>query len=229
MQNQSNLLVNLIILKKAEDYINVNSERFNATEKENFLSEVKNYLFEEDAAIADEVFDFLVSEKLVHNKPRHETFINYLIKKYNSKKHPNVLDVGAGRLCNLSSALGAKGFKTTAIDPKIRLNSNEIKARKIKNIIKQPFYCDEYSDGSGTNVNQFDLLVGLEPCDATEHIIRQGLKYEKPFEISLCYQAHDALNGQKFETPEDWYEYLQQISTEIKISKNKSSFVASRN
>lgn len=225
MQNQtSTSLINLIIFKKAEEYLKRNPERFTAFEKDKFLTDLRAYIFKQDKAIADEVFDFLVSEKLVENKPRTETFVRHIISKYNSPC--KVLDVGAGRMCNLSTALGKRGFKTTAIDPKIRLKDNEIKQRKIQKIIKQPFYCDEY--GKGTNISNFDLIVGLEPCDATEHIIRQSLKYEKPFEISLCYQAHDGLNGQKFATPEDWYEHLQQISNEINIQKNTDDYIVSR-
>ena len=111
------------------------------------------------------------------------------------------------------------------MDPKIRLKDNEIKPRKIKQIIKKPFYCDDFSN-KGTDISKFDLIVGLEPCDATEHIIRQGLKYEKPFEVSLCYQAHNGLNGQKFNTPEDWYKHLQQISNEVDILKMEDDYIA---
>ena len=220
-------LINLIIFSKAEEYLKLNSERFTHFEKDKFLLDLKAYLFKQDKAITDEVFDFLVAEKLIENKPRTHSFIRHLIAKYNATITPKVLDVGAGRMCHLSTELGRRGFKVTAMDPKIRLKDTEIKPRKIQSIIKQPFYCDEY--GKGTDISNFDLLlVGMEPCDATEHIIRQGLKYEKPFEVSLCYQAHNALSGQKFKTPEDWYEYLQQISSEINILKPSEDYIASR-
>ncbi len=225
MQNQSTTaLLNLLIFKKAEDYLKRNPERFNSSEKDKFLTDLKAYVLTKDKVIADEVFDFYVSENLAQNEPRTDTFIPHLIAKYNSSN--KILDVGAGRMCHLSTKLGERGFKVVSMDPKIRLKDNEIKPRKIQRIIKQPFYCDEY--GKGTDISNFDLLVGLEPCDATEHIIRQGLKYEKPFEVSLCYQAHDALNGTKFPTPEDWYEYLQQISNEINITRTDNDFIASR-
>ena len=227
MQNQStNSLLNLLIFKKAEDYLKRNPERFNSTEKNKFLTDLNAYVLKKDKVIADEVFDFFVSENLVKNEPRTTTFIRHLISKYNVSSAPKILDVGAGRMCHLSTKLGNRGFKVTAMDPKIRLKDSEIKQRKIQRIIKQQFYCDEHD--KGTDISNFDLLVGLEPCDATEHIIRQSLKYEKPFEISLCYQAHDALNGTKFATPEDWYEYLQQISNEINILSTDNNYIASR-
>ena len=152
----------------------------------------------------------------VVNKPRTEGFIAYLISKYSKQQTRKILDIGAGRLCPLSTELGKKGFSVTAMDPKIRLNTNELKSRNIKQVIKKPFYCDEFSN-IGTNISNYDLLVGLEPCDATEHIIRQGLKYDKPFEVSLCYQAHQGLDGKIFATPEDWYAYLRTISSHVDI------------
>lgn len=227
MENQStNSLLNLLIFQKAADYLKRNPERFTSNEKDKFIADLKSYVLTKDKVIADEVFDFYVSEKLAQNEPRTTSFIRHLISKYNTTTTPKVLDIGAGRMCHLSTELGERGFKVVAIDPKIRLKESEIKQRKIQRIIKQPFYCDEY--GKGTDISNFDLLVGLEPCDATEHIIRQGLKYEKPFEVSLCYQAHNALDGKTFATPEDWYEYLQRISNEINITRIDNNFIASR-
>ena len=109
------------------------------------------------------------------------------------------------------------------------MKDNELKPRLISSIIRKHFICDEYSKNLGTPINQYDLLVGLEPCDATEHIIRQSLKYDKPFEIFLCYQVHKALNGIKFTCPEDWYEYLSSISKEVKIIKQGEDFCATNN
>ena len=217
-----NGLINLIILKRAEDWIKANPERLNADEKAKFWLDLKAYLRKQDDAITDEVFDFLVDAELITNKPRTTSFVRHLISKYTASTHPKILDVGAGRMCHLSTELGNKGFKVTAMDPKICLENKEIKSRKIQQIIKKPFYCDEYANDNGTNISKYDLIVGMEPCNATEHIIRQSLKYDKPFEVSLCYQAHNGLNGQTFTTPEDWYEYLHDIV------KTPDDYIASR-
>jgi len=64
---------------------------------------------------------------------------------------------------------------------------------------------------------------------ATEHIIRQALKYNKAFDVLLCAAAHDGLGGEKFESPEAWYKHLRHISREIKIQKVGNSFVATNN
>ena len=225
MDNKSQTLINLIIFNKAEQYLQSNPERFTPFEKNKFLLDLKTFLLKKEEAIDDEVFDFLVAENLVDNEPRTNTFIRHLIAKYNCLTTPRVLDIGAGRMCHLSTKLGKRGFNVTAMDPKIRLEDAELEQRKIQTIIKKPFYCDEYGN-QGTDISNFDLLVGMEPCDATEHIIRQGLKYDKPFEVSLCYQAHDGLNGKKFKTPEDWYKSLKQISSEVDILKTKNNYIA---
>ena len=92
------------------------------------------------------------------------------------------------------------------------------------------FYCDDFSnEEQGFNISPYDLLIGLEPCDATEHIIRQSLKYNKPFEIALCYTAHKALVDCKIKTREDWYNYLKSISSEIKINRIEDNYIATNN
>jgi len=93
--------------------------------------------------------------------------------------------------------------------------------------IKKLFRCDEFAkNGVGTDITQFNIIVGLEPCDATEHIIRQGLTYDKPFDVLLCYENHDALSGKRFNEPEEWFDHLKGISTEVDIVKLGSSFIA---
>ena len=80
--------------------------------------------------------------------------------------------------------------------------------------------------GEGTNIINFDLIVGLEPCGATEHIIRQALKYDKPFDVSLCAAPHNALNGDTFNSYLEWYNHLKNISKEVSIIKNDCGYIA---
>ena len=158
-------------------------------------------------------------------KPRHQIFADFICKKYSDIKFKRVLDVGAGRLCHLSKPLIKRGYEYSAIDSNIRLSSREIDRMGIKNAYKDHFYCNEFAGGGGgTDISEYDLILGLEPCMATEHIIRQALNYDKAFEILLCYENHDALNGQKFKTPEQWFNYLRKISKEVKIYKEENGY-----
>lgn len=224
-----NTLLKLMIRKQADLWLKENPLLLNCEEKQKFIGGLQNYLEKENVVIDDEVFDFLVQRKLIKNLPREETFIKYLINKYEKLRNFNVLDVGAGRICALSKSIAKLGAKTTAMDINIRLNNEILRKTKI-NAIKKLFRCDEFSkNGIGTNINEFDLIVGLEPCNATEHIIRQSLKYDKPFEINLCAAPHKGLNGEIFSTYKEWYNHLSQISEEISIIENDCGFVATNN
>ena len=225
MSNEE-ILLKMLIHKKLEEYLKRNPERFNKAEKEALTAKVYAWLEADEKWILDEVEDFLVWAGIYKHKKREEVFKDYIVSKYSVKKYKNILDVCAGRVCKTSSALGNCGYVVSAMDPDIRLDTKELRDRKIKSIIKRPFMCDEYANDHGTNIMRYDLIVGLEPCDATEHIIRQSLKYDKPFDVTLCYQEHSALDGTRFRTPEEWYESLGKISSSISIEKVGSMYHA---
>ena len=210
-------------------YLEKNPERFNDQEKVKFMQDIQTWAFGKSDVIADEVYDFLIAVKFIEEQKREQQFASYINDKYGFLRFRKILDVGAGRMCRLSGLLAANGAKVYAMDPNIRLTNNEAMQMGIRGISRDKFYCDEYSKAGrrGTNVRPFDVLVGLEPCDATEHIIRQGLKYDKPFDVLLCAAPHDALDGTKFERYEDWYEHLLKISADVDIKNVNGSYIAS--
>lgn len=219
-------LVKLIIKNQANLWLKENPLLLTSQEKHKFLMDLDDYLEKNNGVLADEVFDFLVQKKLVENEPREKTFIDYLLAKYKTLNNAKVLDVGAGRICSLSKSIAEQGGKATAMDTNIRLNNAEIKRLNIE-AVRKNFRCDEFSkNGEGTNIQNFDLVVGLEPCGATEHIIRQALKHDKPFDISLCAAPHKALNGEHFNSYLEWYNHLKNISKEVSIIKNKYGYIA---
>ena len=221
-------LSEIMLIAKAEQYLKMNPERFTNAEKEKFKLGLAEWIAGTSETIDDEVYDFLLTLKVDDRKPREEIFASHITNKYSNIQFRKIMDVGAGRMCKLSSVLAKCGYRMYAIDPNIRLTPKEANKLKIASISKNKFLCDEFSrTGKGTNVQNCDLIVGLEPCDATEHIIRQALKYDKPFEILLCAAQHDGLDGTKFKTYLEWYEHLKGISSEVKITKKKSSFYAS--
>lgn len=216
----------MIVKQQAQTWLKQNPLLLNSEEKQKFLLGLEEYFDDSSITIDDEVYDFLVQCHLVKNEPREDIFMRYLLAKYVSFRGKHVLDVGAGRVCALSNVLAKKGAKVTAMDTNIRQDSKILQKVKITGI-KKLFVCDEFSKtGTGTNIQRFDLIVGQEPCDATEHIIRQALKYNKPFDISLCASPHKSLDGRTFETYEQWYEHLAGISNEVSITKKDCGFVA---
>lgn len=216
----------LALITLAKQYLDENSQRYTEKEKQQFMNELLKNMKGEEKCMFDGTYDFLLHYDLIKGISRHQDFANYITQRYSPMSTQQILDVGAGRLCELSSTLASKGFKMFAMDPNIRLLPNEAKTLNI-HISKNLFMCDKYAPKhKGTNVKDFDLLIGLEPCLATEHIIHQGLKYEKPFDVVLCYEAHRALNGKEFKTVDDWFEHLLKISHEVEIIKNNDNYIA---
>ena len=223
--------VKKIIMDIGRKYTLVNPQRFNEEEKKNFLTYLNEYINDINPdpfeSIRDEVFDFYVDMELAKNDPRHYDFLNFIKKTFTPQTHRRVLEVGAGRLCVLSTELAKLGFKVTAQDPNIRLSDDEAHERNII-LRKTNFLCDEFSgDEQPTNIDKFHLVIGHCPCLGAEHIIRQCLKYNKPFAIDLCYENHSALNGTKFSTPEEWYKYLGNIADGISIIKIDNQYIIS--
>lgn len=210
-------------------YLNINAERFNDKEKYVFMENLNDWIMKKTDVISDDIYDFLIAAKLSEEKTREEQFASYLNEKYKNLRFTRIMDIGAGRMCKLSTLLAKNGARMYAIDPNIRLRVEESYKAGISKISNQKFVCDWSvgKNGLGTNVKPVDMLVGLEPCDATEHIIRQALKYEKPFDIALCATPHDSINGKKFRSYEEWYEYLLSISSEVDISKIGGFYIAS--
>ncbi len=212
----------------ALNYLEKNPNRFNSQEKAKFMSGLKEWVNGESNEIDDEVYDFLVDVGIYKGATREENFVSYLNKKYGMIRFSKILDVGAGRMCKLSEILAKYGNSLYAIDPNIRLSKDEAKKLGLKSISTQKFMCDEFAKkGKGTPIDNYDYIFGLEPCDATEHIIRQGLKFDKPFDVFLCGAPHKSLNGKTFNSYHEWYDYLASISSEVNISKFGSTYVAS--
>lgn len=225
----NNALLKLIVKRQAELWLKENPLLLNNQEKQKFLIGLQNYLENKTSAIDDEVYDFLIQRKLINAESREDVFMRYLIKKYGGLNGKNVLDVGAGRVCSLSKLIAEQGGKVTAMDINIRLK-NEILIKSKITAVKKLFKCDEYAENLvGTNIENYNLIVGLEPCDATEHIIRQSLKYDKPFDVYLCAASHKGLNGDMFNTYKEWYTHLKNISKEVCIVERDGGFIATNN
>ena len=221
-------LSEFFLLAKAEQYLKINPDRFTSAEKNKFRAGLAEWIAGTSETIDDEVYDFLLSLKVDNRKPREEIFASHITQKYSKIRFRKILDVGAGRMCKLSSVLAKCGYKMYAIDPNIRITPQEATRQKISSVSKKLFLCDDFApQGKGTNIQNYDLVVGLEPCDATEHIIRQAIKYDKPFEVLLCAAAHSALDGTTFNTYLEWYEHLKGISPEVQITKKNNSYIAS--
>lgn len=123
-----------------------------------------------------------------------------IIQKYFALENKKVLEVGAGSLPILASYLESKALSYDIMDPGTILEDVVgIKGR----VIKEKF-------SLATNINDYDLLIGYNPCAATESMIRNCLKNHKEFIIALCGCAFLPENY-KVRTNKQWQKYLLQI------------------
>lgn len=153
-----------------------------------------------DGIVTDEYVDFILWTKGL--KSRQEYFAEYVKEIFSNTSYKKLLEVGCGRRAGLSRLLLAEGYEMTAMDPQVILES--VEGQNI-NCIKESFVFGQ------TDITEFDGIVAQEPCEATEHIIRECVDKKKDFIISLCGVAHPLMNG---EMPEDvwaWYDYLEEI------------------
>lgn len=148
---------------------------------------------------SDEYADFLL---WANGLPlRQERFAEYIAKRLKDKPNAKILEVGCGRLGRLSKMLAKKGFLMTGIDPKLEVSGTD----------SIQFYKQKF-DHKTAVLDVYDYVIGQEPCDATEHIIRACLKQNKPFIISLCGSPHKLLSGGTPKTAYDWFDYLVNIA-----------------
>ncbi|MDR0850036.1 MAG: hypothetical protein LBN07_00950 [Christensenellaceae bacterium] len=190
-------------------YININPRQLSETEIQVLIEDFEAIKSGELDVPSELLYDFFAFGKLVPS--RHTTFADDIASKYPAERFLRVLEIGAGKQCLLSKTLVKKGYYVTSMDPQILIDENRA-AKKGFIVTKDYFRCDEFSpDSIGTDISSYDLIVAQQPCGATEHIIRQCLKNNKPFEIKLCGDAHPHLSGEEDDTLEEWYNYLSSI------------------
>ena len=123
------------------------------------------------------------------------TFYNYLNNNFDiNNKH--ILEIGAGTIPIMAEILNAKcNAIVSIIDPLIIFKtSNEIKVLKSK-----------FTDT--TNIESYDILIGYNPCAATECIIKRAIDGNKSFCIATCGCCFLPENYEE-RTPEAWHKYL---------------------
>lgn len=182
-------------VRNFEQYLIQNPNELTQEQFQKILKDVMG--FGSKGTIHDETFDYL--QWLKYAPGRQELFCNYLEKNYHQYFGKKVLEVGCGINAKLSRLL-SRNFIVTAMDPALqKTNSKRI------TFVKAPF------DYQSTSIEDYDLIIGLEPCDATEHIIRSCVQHQKEFIVVLCGVPHRKLNGTMPKSMMDWYRYLVSI------------------
>ena len=121
----------------------------------------------------------------------------------------NILEIGAGTIPILAKYLNDKKINVDILEPNIIFDN-----LTIGRVIKKKF--DEK-----TNIQKYDLLIGYNPCGATEDIIKNAINSNKDFCIALCGCCF-LPEGYKKRTPNEWHKYLFDIAN--KLGKDKYEF-----
>jgi SAM-dependent methyltransferase len=156
--------------------------------------------------VIDEIGDFY--DYLFGRSYRWTAFVRYIQARYCVDKYKNILDIGCGKQAYTSQELVKRGYNVVGIDPKVK----EIEGLRV---IK------DYFNYLKTDVSEYNLLVGLEPCEGVEHIIRSALRNDKEFAVIPCYASHDSIDGRSFKDYQSYHSYLLNISNEIMIDEVK--------
>lgn len=138
--------------------------------------------------------------QIVHDRFNYYLEFIKIIQKYFALENKKVLEVGAGSLPILASYLEFKALSYDIMDPGTILE--DVVGIKGK-VIKEKF-------SLATNITDYDLLIGYNPCAATESMIRNCLKNHKEFIIALCGCAF-LPESYKVRTNKQWQKYLLQI------------------
>lgn len=173
-------------LKKfKKDYINLYEDDLKDEINERLLLGFTN-----NNDVINQIYCYL--EIIPDNINPYKEFIN-IIKKYFNNRN-SILEVGAGYIPIVAKYLENQ-CDMTIMDPKI-LFQNYAKA----NIKKESFTLN-------TNLNKYDLIIGYNPCEATQNIIINAIKHKKNFIIATCGCCYLPLNY-KERTKENWHRYL---------------------
>lgn len=146
-----------------------------------------------------------------------ELFALDVVKDLPPTKAKTILDAASGMGCASAHVLSQFNYKQVyAIDEELKqaAQGHYDKIYRMGNSIT----CDELAGrGKGTDFSMYDYVVSCKPCAATERIARQCLRQDKGFIALLCICNNKTIYDHSFSSVEQWYDYLDKISTEARI------------
>lgn len=153
---------------------------------------------------------------------RQECFRDFLKPILERGGFRSVLEVGGGRTGRLSHLLASEGYRVTCMEPKLGETQGSMKPECGSGnggdtagqsaCQENPVLIKQFFDYHDADLSPYDIVIGQEPCDATEHIVRSCLAQEKPFVILLCGAVHEYISGGRAANVEEWYDYLEKLT-----------------
>ncbi len=134
---------------------------------------------------------------------RYQHFSKFIQAMYPDAK--KILEVGCGG-GDLSLLLTELGYDVTAID---YIKYNNLDQQGIE------FYEKEFT--LDTDISEYDLVVGLHCCDATERVIRNCITNDKEFAVVIC-EKHQGLENKNIKNRNQYIKYLKNLSDRLKVT-----------
>jgi|TARA_Y100000310_G_scaffold274578_3_gene290664 hypothetical protein len=151
----------------------------------------------------------------VHDRRRFPAFADFIHNTY--RQATTVADVAGGRGI-LSYHLHQLGYDATIIDTRNAHLPSRLQRVLRKQSVKQgrlieiPRVIGKVQE---VDLRPFDIIVGLHPDDATEHLVREALKLGKDFAVIPCCVF--PIDGAKH-SQEDWRAYLASLSADMRTA-----------
>ncbi len=172
----------VIIQAKFEDFL----EQYAKYYSKDIVSVIKDrFWHDQDELVTLDVLMQIYQEIGIYDG--RASYYNYHLKMIEElfNINSNIAEIGAGFFPSFANMMARSQFQTkqgtiTIFDPELVITTPKYKNMKLH---KEEFNFQ-------MDVSNYDLLVGLLPCGATEDIIKAAIMNNKDFYISMCGCNH---------------------------------------
>lgn len=135
-----------------------------------------------------------------NNRDLYVQFVDYIHRTYGLER--NILEIGGGLYPALAYHINQKQMHLEG--GSITVYDNRLITEELDNI---KLYKQEFT--LKNDISNYDLIIGMMPCDATELIIRSAGANNKEFAVAMCGCVH--LNYPDY-CYNDYIEYIQSLA-----------------
>lgn len=173
------------IKNKLDKYIDKYLLKYTSDELEYILSNFERYLYEKVAPdILMQVYEELGIEHKIGTF--YQEHFNRINRRFGLDK--NILEIGSGMMPAFANKVACyqqtiKKGTITLYEPLLIIDEPKYPNMTI---YKEKFTKD-------TIIKDYDLLVGIFPCDSTRLIIEQACNNQKDFYIAMCGCVHNSM------------------------------------
>ena len=175
-------MINIKLKRKYKQFLNEYSDNYN----KDALQYIKDNFWECTTSfdIPDILMQVYSGLNLYDNDI--DLYFNYLNSiKSIFKLDCNILEIGGGMLPILSNKIAIEQLNIgkgtiTMYDPMLAATKSKYSNLKL--------YKHEFT--SSTNIDDYDLVISIRPCDVTEDLIKRVCEEKKNFYIQMCGCTH---------------------------------------